>query len=104
MLQTTAGLLYCHAFMSKILLQQAKRTTPAIVPALRWLSSRGNYDHKSTLHIYQVSGTYSHFKELATAFFCPKEGAVCSPGMLVLTSRTTWGHHCENLKSHFTIK
>jgi len=104
MMQTTAGLLYCHAFMSKILLQQAKRTTPAIVPALRWLSSRGNYDQKSTLHIYQVSGKYPHSKELATAFFCPKEGAVGSSGTLVPISRTTWGHHCENLRSHFTIK
>lgn len=104
MMQTTAGLLYCHAFMSKILLQQAKRTTPAIVPALRWLSSRGNYDQKSTLHVYQVSGKYRHFREPATAFFYPKVGAVGSSETLVLISRTTWGHHCENLKSHFTIK
>lgn len=103
-MQTTASLLHCHAFMSKILLQQAKRTTPAIVPALRWLSSRGNYDQKSTLHVYQVSDKYQHFKEPVTSFFYPKVGAVGSSEMLVLISRSTWGHHFENLKSHFTIK
>jgi len=90
--------------MSKILLQQAKRTTPTIVPVLRWLSSRGNYDQKCTLPVYQVSSKYRHFIEPATAFFCPKVGAVGSSETLVLISRTTWGHHCENLKSHFTIK
>jgi len=88
MMQTTAGLLYCHAFMSKILLQQAKRTTSAIVPVLRWLSSRGNYDQKSTLPVYQVSSKYRHFKEPATAFY-PKVGAVGSSETLVLISRTT---------------
>ena len=103
-MQTTAGLLYCHSFMSKILLQQAKRTTPAIVPALRWFSSRGNYDKKSTLYLYQVSGKYQHFKEPATPIFCPKVEAADSTETLVFINHTTCGHHCENLKSHFTVK
>lgn len=103
-MQTAAGLLHCHSFVSKILLQQTKRTTPAIVPALRWFSSRGNYDQKSTLHVHQDSSKYRHFKEPASPIFYPKVEAVGSSETLVLISRTTWCHHGDKLKSHITIK